>query len=56
MVEGGEGDDSVRVEAPARLTLEPVRIDGGEGFDGATLAGSDSSEDLRAAPPGRACG
>ena len=52
VVEGGEGDDSVRVEAPARLTLEPVRIDGGEGHDGATLAGSDSSEDLRAAPAG----
>ena len=47
LVEGDGGDDSVRVDAPARLRLEPVRVDGGDGYDSATLAGSDSSEDLR---------
>ena len=52
VVESGAGDDSVRVDAPPRLLLEPVRLDGGEGYDAATLAGSESSEDLRAAPAG----
>lgn len=52
VVESGAGDDSVRVDAPARLLLEPIRLDAGEGYDAATLAGSDSSEDLRAAPAG----
>jgi Ca2+-binding RTX toxin-like protein len=47
LVEGDAGDDSVRVEAPARLRLEPIRVDGGEGHDAATLAGSDSSEEFR---------
>jgi Ca2+-binding RTX toxin-like protein len=50
LVEGGAGDDSVRVEAPARLRLEPVRVDGGEGHDAATLAGSDRSEEFRLSP------
>jgi Ca2+-binding RTX toxin-like protein len=50
LVEGDGGDDSVRVDAPARLRLEPVRVDGGDGYDTATLAGSDSSEDLRVSP------
>ena len=52
LVESGAGDDSVRVDAPARLRLEPVRVDGGDGYDSATLAGSDSSEELRVAPAG----
>jgi Ca2+-binding RTX toxin-like protein len=47
LVEGDAGDDSVRVDA---VRLEPVRIDGGEGYDSATLAGSDGSEDLRVSP------
>jgi Ca2+-binding RTX toxin-like protein len=49
VVEGDAGDDSVRVDA---LRLEPVRIEGGDGHDSATLAGSDSSEDLRVSPAG----
>ena len=52
LVEGGAGDDSVRVDAPARLRLEPVRVEGGDGYDSATLAGTDGSEDLRVAPAG----
>jgi Ca2+-binding RTX toxin-like protein len=47
LVEGDVGDDSIRVDA---LRLEPVRIDGGDGYDSATLVGSDSSEELRVSP------
>jgi hypothetical protein len=47
LFEGDAGDDSLTVEAPARLRLEPIRVDGGEGQDAATLAGTDSSEDFR---------
>jgi hypothetical protein len=52
VVEGDAGDDSLRLDAPVRVRLEPVHVDGGEGYDAATLVGSDSSEDLRAAPAG----
>lgn len=43
-VETGAGEDEVRVQAPVDSPLEPVRYDGGDGFDQIVAEGSNAGE------------
>jgi hypothetical protein len=43
-VESGAGEDEVRIKAPIHSQLEPIRYDGGDGFDQIVAEGSNAGE------------